>query len=361
MGVELVKSISLRPKENKIYITSASSNCFPKEYIKWEYGKDGLSFHEKMLQLVRSINSRTLTLNKSLYEWNYAEIKADEEMKAKYGKEFDLYDWSSMKYDIYCLGEQVSSIYKEITQEELDKNKLDYELDYEGKGYKLYYKKSIYEKEEERTRAILEEYLGFFEHYLKEKKDGEYYLYSDKYGYVSPKGTNGAFYYNQNGVRLFNETLSYKKAYCLAYYIGRDIKVMKVPKREYVPTSEQVEEAKKRLESLGMDKKYQEDLYFSKYFESCKAEDFYPLLEKVNEIEKEFECYVYYVIYSSTEFGELYSFLYVSKDNTTWEEDNDMLTKGENYAYVWNKTDDMCSEFGIIGIKKDYNLLKRTF
>lgn len=79
----------------------------------------------------------------------------------------------------------------------------------------------------------------------------------------------------------------------------------------------------------------------------------YPeLMDKMKEIEDEYGCMVYAITHNYTEFGELYSFLIISK----YEEDLKYTlkmhgNKGFAYAYVWNKSDDNSSEFGTIAIE----------
>jgi len=75
------------------------------------------------------------------------------------------------------------------------------------------------------------------------------------------------------------------------------------------------------------------------------------ILAKIKEVEEEYNITVYHLIHNNTEFGELYSMLYVDNDGNDYEEDNRLLNQGIQYAYVWNKTDDMCSEFGTIAIR----------
>ena len=84
------------------------------------------------------------------------------------------------------------------------------------------------------------------------------------------------------------------------------------------------------------------------------------LVEKVKVFEEEYEALVYHVIRTMTQFGELYNFLYVSKYEEEWEMDNDDIKEGYALAYVWNKTDEWCSEFGSIGVKGKYGGIVRT-
>lgn len=75
------------------------------------------------------------------------------------------------------------------------------------------------------------------------------------------------------------------------------------------------------------------------------------ILNKIKEVEKEYDVTVYHLIHSYTQFGELYSMLYVENSEENYGYDNELLDEGIQYAYVWNKDDDDCSEFGTIGIK----------
>lgn len=73
---------------------------------------------------------------------------------------------------------------------------------------------------------------------------------------------------------------------------------------------------------------------------------------KMKEIEKEHNCLVYAITHEFTPFGECWDFLIV----TDYEEEWDTIAEkyGNSYytfAYVWNKSDEMCSEFGTIAVK----------
>ena len=81
---------------------------------------------------------------------------------------------------------------------------------------------------------------------------------------------------------------------------------------------------------------------------------------KMKELEKEYGCTVYAITHEFTQFGECYSFLLVSK----YEEEWDMMVTSEKnnhyaFAYVWNKDDDWCSEFGTIVVKSFGGGIKR--
>ena len=74
------------------------------------------------------------------------------------------------------------------------------------------------------------------------------------------------------------------------------------------------------------------------------------LWKKIKEIEDEYKCLVYAIAHEHFVFGDCWSMLLVSKDT---KEVRDCLIpcKSDSYyafAYVWNKSDDLLSEFGDI-------------
>ena len=76
------------------------------------------------------------------------------------------------------------------------------------------------------------------------------------------------------------------------------------------------------------------------------------LQDKIKEIENKYNCTVYAVTHEFFEFGECYDFLIITDYKEEWE---DLVMKnGRDYiafAYVWNKDDDWCSEFGSVSIQ----------
>lgn len=363
MSYEKVKCITRKPKEGKIFITSACSNVRPLTYHKWEFMQNCNDYHEKELELMRGINGGGLSLNDSCYNWNYAYYKTNEEIRARYS-EYDLYELSTMHYTRYCLGEQISSTYTPITQAEIESGNYEYVLEWESKDgkSKVYYRAEEYNKEKIRTREVLERYHEVFMQFLEEKHEGKYYLYSNTYGYVKPKGTSGSFYYSE--YNSFIETMDYKKAYCLKKAIGRDVEVKAVPTREYEPIQKQKEESKTRIELLGLEPRFSEKLYISdRYMIREVQEKETELIKAINEFEKEYNAYVYHIVYSNTNIGQLYTMLYVSSHEEEWESDRADIKEKQLYAYVWNRTDNCCSEIGLVGIEKveHTNLLQRTF
>ena len=83
--------------------------------------------------------------------------------------------------------------------------------------------------------------------------------------------------------------------------------------------------------------------------------------KKLQEIEQKHGCKVYAVTHEYTEFGECWSYLIVTAYPEEW---NDLIYKNGNmfcaFAYVWNKDDEWCSEFGSIGVRSLGGGLKRV-
>ena len=84
------------------------------------------------------------------------------------------------------------------------------------------------------------------------------------------------------------------------------------------------------------------------------------LKAKIKEFEAEYNALVYHIIHTFTQFGELYSFLYISDHEDEWERDNEDLSDGYALAYVWNKDNEWCSEFGDIGVRGKFGGIVRT-
>ena len=75
------------------------------------------------------------------------------------------------------------------------------------------------------------------------------------------------------------------------------------------------------------------------------------LLKKIREFEAETGSLVYAVTHEMFPFGECYSFLIVSKYDEEWDVTLEEIKDGYAFSYVWNKTDDYCSEFGTIAVR----------
>ena len=81
---------------------------------------------------------------------------------------------------------------------------------------------------------------------------------------------------------------------------------------------------------------------------------------KMKEIEREYNCTVYAITPECTPFGECYSFLLVTDYKHEWK----TLVRSkknihEAFAYVWNKTDDWCSEFGDVTVQSGFGGITR--
>ena len=81
---------------------------------------------------------------------------------------------------------------------------------------------------------------------------------------------------------------------------------------------------------------------------------------KIKALEKEYGCTVYAITHEFTPFGECYSFLIVTAYEEEWDR-SVVSEKNKHYAfaYVWNKDDDWCSEFGTIALQSYGGGIKR--
>ena len=85
------------------------------------------------------------------------------------------------------------------------------------------------------------------------------------------------------------------------------------------------------------------------------------LVKKIKEIEEKHNCLVYAVTHEFTEFGECYDLLIVSDYKEEWDYELEKISPNtySAFAYVWNKDDEWCSEFGSIGIQSFGGGIKR--
>ena len=91
---------------------------------------------------------------------------------------------------------------------------------------------------------------------------------------------------------------------------------------------------------------------FFEYYAGFWAYQEPELQKKIEEIESQYNCTVYAITHEYTEFGECYSLLLVTNYKSEWK--TLVTTEGNThyaFAYVWNKDDNWCSEFGTIGIR----------
>ena len=120
----------------------------------------------------------------------------------------------------------------------------------------------------------------------------------------------------------------------------------------------QKEQAVKYLKQLDIYKPYIDG--FDRFDKVCVFERYagfwvyqYPDIQaKIKTIESEHKCTVYAITHEFTQFGECYSFLIVTNYKHEWKT---LVHSNKNqhsaFAYVWNKTDDWCSEFGTVAVK----------
>ena len=127
------------------------------------------------------------------------------------------------------------------------------------------------------------------------------------------------------------------------------------------------EEAIKRMQALDLYKDYikafkdKDEIFMSEMTGGVyEFNDNEELQAKIKAFEEENNALVYHVIRTMTGFGELYNFLYVSDYQDEWEMDNEDIQGGYALAYVWNKTDEWCSEFGSIGVRGKFGGIVRT-
>ena len=83
--------------------------------------------------------------------------------------------------------------------------------------------------------------------------------------------------------------------------------------------------------------------------------------EMVKRFEEKYNAIVYHVIHNYTEFGELYSLLYVSQHEEEWDYDKDDIKHNIALCYVVNKDEENFTEFGSIGIRPQFGGVIRTY
>ena len=83
------------------------------------------------------------------------------------------------------------------------------------------------------------------------------------------------------------------------------------------------------------------------------------IAKKIKEVENQYNGLVYAVIHNMTTIGEMYSLLWIS------QYDEEVITEADGrkhyaFAYVWNKDEDMYSEFGDILVEPMFGGLIRV-
>ena len=84
-------------------------------------------------------------------------------------------------------------------------------------------------------------------------------------------------------------------------------------------------------------------------------------LKIVKNFENKYKALVYHVIHNYTEFGELYSLLYVSQHKEEWIYDKKDINRKNIFVYVYNVDNNSFSEFGNIGIELKNGGLVRLY
>ncbi len=148
MSYEIVKNISHRKKDDKIFITSASNNVWPRTYSKWEFMPNKENDKNKELYLFHGIIGGSYQLSGSVNEnWRYAENKFHE----------------------YCRKNNIST--SDI-----------WEIPYKNDG----------------NIELLKPYYEIFKGYLEEKKNGKFYLDSN-IGIITKVNQRSFQYINYKG------------------------------------------------------------------------------------------------------------------------------------------------------------------
>ena len=85
------------------------------------------------------------------------------------------------------------------------------------------------------------------------------------------------------------------------------------------------------------------------------------IYNKMKEVEVKFGCLVYALTHEISNIGETWTMLCVPKDNDGVDDVIGRFSNNEFYAfaYVWNKSDDWCSEFGDVVVKSFGGGIKR--
>jgi len=85
------------------------------------------------------------------------------------------------------------------------------------------------------------------------------------------------------------------------------------------------------------------------------------LEEKIKELEEKYNCTIYAITHSFTEFGELYDFLLVTDYKEEWSNLVGAIGNNKHYAfaYCWNKDNEDYSEFGDIAVQSCGGGIKR--
>lgn len=125
-----------------------------------------------------------------------------------------------------------------------------------------------------------------------------------------------------------------------------------------------INEAIERMKLLHMSSQCINAFKKGKVWESEGYGALYEVNEKeqkiIDDFEKENEGYkVYHMIHNVFQFGECYSILFVSTDESEWEQDREDIKDNYIFVYVKNITYDYCSEFGSVAVRPQIGGLLR--
>ena len=185
------------------------------------------------------------------------------------------------------------------------------------------------------------------------------------------------FLFSLFGYRTFRSTqpLPYGVSLTLASCVSLKVRYEEIVKamgkslrrliwRELVMTKKK--EAIQRLKMMGVDNrmvinpfkkgKLMLSEYLDEFFPAVlyDANQYTYLMDKISLFENTFNSMVYHVQLSHFTFGDCYSFFYVSDCKDEWDSDRYDLSHGFALAYVWNRTDEICSEFGSISFEPKF-------
>ena len=136
--------------------------------------------------------------------------------------------------------------------------------------------------------------------------------------------------------------------------------------QKIVFTKGQVEKALEMMDDLRLsyvirDAIEKDPLKFPRHF-FASFTDVPEVAKKIEELQRDYGMVIYYATHCHMPFGECVSFLYVSTYPEDWPVQT-VRALGENKyivnAYVWNMSDEKCSEFGSIVVENRYGMLIR--
>lgn len=85
------------------------------------------------------------------------------------------------------------------------------------------------------------------------------------------------------------------------------------------------------------------------------------IVKKKEELEKKYDITIYAVTHEYAEFGELWDFWCIMNEDLEYPNEEDFTDYKTVYAYVYNASDETCSEFGSIGIDVSGGGMIRTY